>query len=654
MHTITSLFQPRALSLTLALLLGLFAWATPAYAQDEVPSTHNAEAVQASDAEQDPSQPTTDASVPPAAAEEAEEPAPPTISDRLDTVLGTINNAIVGVLFFDVTFGVFGEGKSFPLMVFVLGLGAVFFTFWHGFINIRGFKHALQIVRGKYRSKDDPGDIPPYQALTSALSATVGLGNIAMVAIAIHIGGPGALFWMMFLGVFGMSAKFHESTLAQMFRKKNPDGSISGGPMYYLDQGLTAINPALKPLGKALAVIFCIFCIGGALGGGNMFQANQAYEGFYTAFVGSPSLAEQRRGELPVQDLRALIAEDQLTRISELETEYAEMTPEEVRTALPDTEVRNTVRAEAIETLLPAEEVAKEKQARESLKRNVSYGFGLLIAVLVGFVVLGGITRIASATSKIVPFMCAFYVIGCLIVLGLNVEKIPSHIVEVITGAFQWESAFGGLIVVMVQGLKRAAFSSEAGLGSSAIAHSAAQQSEPVREGFVASLEPFIDTIVICFLTAMVVIVTDAYKAPQFVGTENGAAITMFAFQQTGALASWFPSILSISIILFAFSTMISWCYYGERATAYMFGLKSLLAFRLLFVVCVFVGTVASLGQVILFSDLMLLSMAFPNIIGGIILAPMVKRKVADYWTRYKAGKFDGPQAGPDTTGADI
>ncbi|MFI4862111.1 MAG: alanine/glycine:cation symporter family protein [Phycisphaerales bacterium JB063] len=648
MHIPTALYQPRILTLVLVLMLGLFAWTPDAFAQDDAVPQNSAEVEAPPDTEAAPDEDpaTGEANTP--------QEASPTITDRLDKVLGTINNAIVGILFLDVTFGVFGEGKSFPLMVFVLGLGAVFFTFWHGFINIRGFTHAIQIVRGKYSSKSDPGDIPPYQALTSALSATVGLGNIAMVAIAIHVGGPGALFWMMFLGLFGMTAKFHESTLAQMFRKKNPDGSISGGPMYYLDQGLTAINPALKPLGKVLAVVFCIFCIGGALGGGNMFQANQAYEGFYTAFVGSPSLAEQQRSELSIEELRALIAEDQLARMIELEKDYADMTPEQLRAALPDNEVRYTVRAEAIETLLPADEVAKEKASRESLKRNVSYGFGMLIAVLVGFVVLGGITRIASATSKIVPFMCAFYVLGCLIVLGLNIDKIPSHIGEVVTGAFKWESAFGGLIVVMVQGLKRAAFSSEAGLGSSAIAHSAAQQSEPVREGFVASLEPFIDTIVICFLTAMVVIVTDAYKAPQFVGSENGAAITMYAFQQTGALASWFPSVLSISIILFAFSTMISWCYYGERATSYMFGLKSLLAFRLLFVVCVFVGTVASLGQVILFSDLMLLSMAFPNIIGGIILAPMVKRKVADYWSRYKAGSFDSPATGPDTTGADI
>lgn len=546
--------------------------------------------------------------------------------------------------------GVKIDGPKAPFLVVFLALGAVFFTFWHGFINIRGFKHAIDIVRGKFSSKSDEGEIPPFRALTSALSATVGLGNIAGVAIAVKLGGPGAIFWMMFLGLFGMTAKFHESSLAQMFRIKNEDGSVSGGPMYYLDKGFKQINSGLGVFGKTLAVIFAIFCMGASLGGGNMFQSNQAFEGFYSQFVASKSLAEEQRDELPIEVLRPLLNDNQLSAAAA--GDLAEKPVAQLREELSEERVRAILLPSQIEKVLDEEAVAADRAKRDQLKGRVSIGFGLVFATLVGIVVVGGITRIGAATSKIVPAMCLLYVLGCLIVILFNLNQIPSHIGLIFQDAFAKESAYGGLVGVLIIGFQRAAFSSEAGLGSSAIAHSAAQQKEPIREGFVASLEPFIDTIVICFMTAMVVLITDAYIAPELVEESNGSAITLFAFEQT-RVGNWFPWVLSVSIVLFAFSTMISWCYYGERAWGYLIGLKSVIVFRLIFVACVFVGAVASLGPVIDFADAMLLTMALPNIIGGVVLAKLVKRELKAYWARYKAGEISEPDPKLQSTGSD-
>lgn len=536
-------------------------------------------------------------------------------------------------------------GPSAPFLVVFLAAGAIFFTFWHGFINIRGFKHAVDIVRGRFTTEGDEGDITPFRALTSALSATVGLGNIAGVAIAVKTGGPGAIFWMMLLGLFGMTAKFHESTLAQMFRVKNPDGTVSGGPMFYLDRGFKHLSPALWPLGKLLAIIFALFCMFASLGGGNMFQSNQAFEAFHTQFIASPSLAEQERSKLPIDDLRGLLSEKQLKAARDVDKMDTETPLEQVRSDLTEDRVRAILRPSQIETLLPEADVKKDKEQREGVKERVSYGFGLLMSGLVAVVVIGGISRIGAATSRIVPAMCLIYVLGCLTVILFNLDQIPSHVALIFDEAFKWRNdaydwsaARGGLIGVLIIGFQRAAFSSEAGLGSSAIAHSAAKTGEPIREGFVASLEPFIDTIVICFMTAMVVLITDAYIAPELVEETNGAAVTLYAFGQT-RLQAWFPYVLTISIILFAFSTMISWCYYGERAWGYLFNLKTVIIFRLAFVACVFVGTVASLGPVIDFADAMLLTMALPNIFGGIILAGLVRKALKDYWRRYKAGE---------------
>lgn len=502
------------------------------------------------------------------------------LNEQLDSTLGSVNKVLFAVLFFDTSFSAFdyeatdeatGEIKTvtpeIPFLVVFLTLGAVFFTAWHKLINIRAFFHAWGIVFGRYTHASDEGDLSPFRALTSALSATVGLGNIASVAVAMVAGGPGALFWMMFLGLCGMCAKFHESTLAQMFRVKNEDGTISGGPMYYLDKGLKQVHPMLAGPGKLLAIVFAIFCMLAALGGGNMFQANQAFEGFFSTFI------------------QPRIADDEIKGVRTLS----------------------------------------------------SAGFGLMMAAMVAVVVLGGITRIGATTSKIVPFMALIYVSACVSIIAAHATEIPTLIGEVLSQAFSADAAFGGTIGAMMMGFQRAAFSSESGLGSSAIAHSAAKTDHPVREGFVASLEPFIDTIVICFLTGMTVLITNAYRE-----AEGGSAVTLYAFQQVDAFSGWFPYILALCIILFAFSTMISWCYYGERAWGYLFGLKTVLIFRIVFVIFVFIGSVASLGAVIDFSDAVLLSMAFPNIIGGIILAPMVHRKVKDYWARFRSGELDG------------
>lgn len=504
--------------------------------------------------------------------------AEPTLESRLDGAFEKINGYVAKAVMWDVTFGAIkkrdeqgnvqfndkGEPETVSLKFIVafLAAGSVLFTFWFGWINVRGFRHAFEIIRGKYDNPSDEGEISHFRALTSALSATIGLGNIAGVAIAVKTGGPGAVFWMMFLAVFGMTAKFVECSLAQMYRQTNPDGSISGGPMYYLSLGLKEKGGAWTPLGKVLAVLFAILVMVAALGGGNMFQANQSAAAFEVAF---------------------------------------------------NIDVTNPWAAR---------------------------GFGIIMAGLVGVVIIGGITRIGAATSRIVPTMCGIYLLAAVLIVLNNLSELPHAVGLILAGAFNAPAIKGGIVGVMVIGFARAAFSNEAGIGSAAIAHSAAKTNEPIREGMVAMVGPFIDTIVICFMTGMVLVITGAYNAPPVEGIANeGVGLTMNAFQNS-FLGNWFPFVLSLCVVLFAFSTMISWCYYGERGWGYLFGYKSVIIYRVIFVVCVFIGAVTSLGNVVDFSDLMLLSMAFPNIIGGVILAPKVKRMLSEYWGRYHRGEM--------------
>ena len=500
--------------------------------------------------------------------------------------LARVNSKIFTVLFFDVTRGsmqideVDRDGNpvlddsgtvkqktiQVPFIVLILVLGAVFFTFWYRWINIRGFKHAIDVVRGKHDKPEDTGEISHFRALTSALSATVGLGNIAGVAVAIQLGGPGAVFWMLIAAVFGMTAKFSSCTLSQMYRKINADGTVSGGPMYYLDIGLSESGyEGLKVLGKVLAVMYALMIMGGAIGGGNMFQANQTAEAFASTFE------------------------------------------------ISDTGTWNWV-------------------------------IGIILAIGVGVVIIGGIKRIGAATSKIVPFMCGIYVLASIFIILTHISQVPETIRLIFTMAFTKNAYYGGFFGVLVMGVRRAAFSNEAGLGSAAIAHAAAKTEEPVREGIVGMIGPFIDTIVVCSMTAMVVIITGMWNDPS-IPQSAGVTLTTEAF---GSVIGWFPYILTLCIGLFAYSTMISWCYYGERGWIYLldhigeegYGLKTVVLFRIIFVVFIVVGAVSKLSDVLDFSDAMIFSMAFPNIVGSIILAPKVLKKVRDYWERYQSGEM--------------
>lgn len=449
------------------------------------------------------------------------------------------------------------RGLNLPFIVLWLVLGAVFFTLRFSFINIRGFWHAVMITSGKYDKHDSEGEVSHFQALASALSATVGLGNIAGVAIAVSVGGPGAVFWMVVAGFLGMSSKFTECTLGQMYRTVDDNGKVLGGPMRYLQVGLGVLGR--ERLGKVLAVVFAVMCIGGSFGGGNMFQANQAF----------------------VQSARVV-----------------------------------------------------------PWLADKSWLFGLVVAALVGLVIIGGIKRIGQVAGAIVPVMCAVYVIAGIAILVVNVNEIPAAFGKILGDAWSFEAGLGGFIGVIVTGFRRAAFSNEAGIGSASIAHSAATTDEPVSEGLVALLEPFIDTIVICTMTGLVVVVTGEYLNTPEAGdsTMRGVLMTSAAF---ASVFEWFPYVLATAVFLFAFSTMISWSYYGERAFVYLFGTGASIVYRILFLCFVVLGSVLKLGSVLDFSDLMILGMAFPNILGLVLLSGKVKERLDDYWGRYRAGKLE-------------
>ncbi|MGD8860511.1 MAG: alanine/glycine:cation symporter family protein [Myxococcales bacterium] len=484
----------------------------------------------------------------------APEPAPDeSLEARIDAVFGDYVVApIAAVLFWDLIFWDDpDEGDTLPIIVAWLVMGAIFFTLRMQFVNVRAFRHAIDVTRGAYDSPDDPGEVSHFQALASALSATVGLGNIAGVAIAVGMGGPGAIFWMVMAGFLGMSSKFTECTLGQVYRVVDDDGHVSGGPMRYLKAGLGELG---KPgLGRVLAGLFAIMCIGGSFGGGNMFQSNQSF---------------------------ALVSR-----------------------AVPALE-------------------------------DFGWAYGLFMAVLVGVVIIGGIRRIGTVAGYIVPAMCGIYVIAGLFVLLAHASHVPAALGQIVTQAFSPQAQFGGLLGVLVTGFKRAAFSNEAGIGSASIAHSAAATDEPVREGIVALLEPFIDTIVICTMTGLVVVITDAYTS----GTADGAEMTATAF---ATVIPWFPHVLALAVFFFAFSTMISWSYYGERCWTTLFGARSSIYYKVLFLVFTFLGPILKLGNVLTFSDLMILGMALPNIAGLLLLAPLVKARLDDYWGRLKAGQME-------------
>ena len=489
------------------------------------------------------------------------------MSDQIDAIVGKFVGWIASVFFFPVYES--SEGATVPLVVAWLVIGATYFTIRMGFINFRGFKHAIDVVRGKYDNKDAEGEVSHFQALSSALSATVGLGNIAGVAIAVSLGGPGAIFWMIVAGFLGMSSKFTECTLGQKYRLTRPDGRVMGGAMYYLQNGLAELGERtgigfLRTFGKILAVTFVILCIGGSFGGGNTFQVNQSLNAVQESI---PWLGEHR------------------------------------------------------------------------------WVFGLIMAALTGLVIIGGIKRIAQTAEKIVPTMCGVYMLACIVILLNNAGKIPDAFGTIFDSAFNPGAAWGGFIGVLVQGFKRAAFSNEAGVGSAAIAHSAAKTKEPVREGIVALLEPFIDTIIVCTMTGLVIVITGHYAggssaevAEPFAAVNNGAGLTSTVFASE---ISWFPHILSAAVVLFAFSTMISWSYYGERCWAWLFGDGSSMVYRILFLIMVFLGSIITSTNILDFGDLMILGMAFPNVLGLYFLSGGVKKDLDAYMKKLKNGDFD-------------
>ncbi len=475
----------------------------------------------------------------------------------IDTFFGNLNGILGSVLFFDVMPSQISDAFM-PFIVAWLIVGSVYLTVRFGFINMRLMGHAFQVIRGKYQRDEDRGEVSPFQALTTALSATVGLGNIAGVAIAISIGGPGATFWMIIAGFFAMTAKFTEVTLAQMYREYRPDGRIMGGAMEYLSRGLA--EKGWPTLGRSLAVLFAILCIFASFGGGNAFQVSQALS--------------------------------------------------------------------AVAQHVP-------------IVAQMPWLFGVLMAIAVGLVIIGGIRRIAHAAEAIVPAMVLLYLSACLWIIITHLAAIPAAISMIVHEAFAPVAVAGGLVGVLVQGFKRAAFSSEAGIGSAAIAHSTAAVQYPVRQGLVALYEPFIDTIIICTMTALVIVVTGVYNAPEYaplVAGNEGAALTSAAF---GSVVSWFPILLSLSVVLFAYSTMISWSYYGERCWTYVFGESFSMVYRLIFLSFIIIGSIVSAGNILDFSDLLLLSMALPNFIALYMLQDKVGDALKEYLRLLRSGNME-------------
>lgn len=478
-------------------------------------------------------------------------------------------------------------GMSVPIVLILLLSGALFFTLYFKFVNIRNFPLAIKVVRGKFdelekrdtaeqpqvhivdgdimdtiKDEGHQGEVNHFQALATAVSGTVGLGNIAMVAVAISLGGPGATFWMVVAGILGMSTKFVECTLGVKYRDIDAEGTVYGGPMYYLSKGLKEMGYA--KIGKALSIIFAIFCVGASFGGGNAFQSNQA--------------AAQIIGRFGIESSSA-----------------------------------GTV-------------------------------IGFIFALLVGIVIIGGIKRIAQVTEKVVPLMAALYVLSTLVILGMNFTLIDDAIGQIFSEAFSPRATVvGGIIGVMIQGFRRAAFSNEAGAGSAAIAHSAVNTNHAASEGLVALLEPFIDTVVICTMTALVIVIFNSNGAFVYGESLNdevlliatgerigGVNLTSMAFDHT---IPGFSYVLAIAVVLFAFSTAISWSYYGLQAWKYLFGKGKVidLTFKIIFLLFTVLGAAVTMEAVIKFSDAMILALVFPNMIGLFFLFKKVEEEYKKY-----------------------
>ncbi|MGY1837475.1 alanine/glycine:cation symporter family protein [Blastococcus sp. SYSU DS0510] len=484
-----------------------------------------------------------------------------TFDEQVDGFFAPISEWITGIVFFAVPLEFIDEGVELPLIVVWLVIAGLFFTIYLRGFQFRAFSHAIQLIRGRYDDPRDAGEVTHFQALATAVSGTVGLGNIAGVAVAISLGGPGATLWMIVAGLLGMCTKGVECTLGVKYRNVYPDGRVSGGPMYYLTKGLRERSPGLGTFGKVLAILFCIFTLGGAVGGGNMFQANQAFQQAQSVTGGDD-------GPLGFGAAGAV--------------------------------------------------------------------FGLVLALFVGAVIIGGIRSIARVTDKLVPFMAVFYVLACLTVLFANLGQIPEALWAIVSQAFSPEAGYGGIVGVLIQGFRRAAFSNEAGLGSAAIAHSAVKTEHPATEGHVAVLEPFIDTVVICTMTALAIVITGTYADE---ASDPGVETTSAAFE---TVVDWFPIVLAVAVILFAYSTMLAWSYYGLKAATYLFGESMIVdrTWKLIFCLFVVIGASSTLDAVIGFSDSMIFLMSLPNIIGLYILARVVKREINGYRARVDSGEI--------------
>jgi len=545
----------------------------------------------------------------------------PTITDRINDLMAPISKTANDIVFYGVPIT---EEVNLPIVLALLGLTAVFLTIYFKFINLRAFGIAFRTVRGKYSDPNAPGQITHFQALSAALSATVGLGNIGGVAVAIGVGGPGATFWMILMGLCGMTTKFAECTLGVKYRRIMKDGTVKGGAMYYLRDGLKEIG--MGPLGTVLAILFAIFVIGGAFGAGNMYQANQSYSQFATSFPGLGGLSPEM-GKL---------------------------------------------------------------------------AFGSVFAILVGLVIIGGIVSIARVTAFLVPFMCGMYMLAALAIIFTNLGEVGPAFATIFQSAFGSDAIVGGFIGVLIQGIRRAAFSNEAGLGSAPIAHAAVKTDKPASEGIVALLEPFVDTVVVCTMTALVLIITGVWQvsgevkpggaqlvsAPasaevvgelspgQLIHTrtsegdfieviglvsssgvrseehvsgwvsassiikKQGVEVTSMAF---GSRFAWFPLLLTMAVILFAFSTMISWSYYGQQGVMYLFSWLSeervkipVVIYKVVFCLLTIVGCSASLGNVLDLTDAMVFAMVVPNLIGVYLLLPVIRRETSSFLDHVK------------------
>ncbi len=433
-----------------------------------------------------------------------------------------------------------------PLVILLVGTGLFLSVALRG-IQFRGFLHGISVVRGKYDNPNDPGEITHFQALCTALSATVGLGNIAGVAVAIHFGGPGAVFWMVVTGLVGMATKYSEVSISLMYRKIDPNGVVHGGAMHYIERGL---GPKWKPL----AIFFALACLSASFGAANMFQANQVAAILNNSF--------------------------------------------------------------SVPHILT----------------------GVVLAFLTGVVIIGGIKRIGKVTSRLVPVMGGIYFLGALVVVVMNWSLVPQVLWQIVSDAFTGTAAGGGLTgiavrEVLIQGVRRACFSNEAGLGTAPIAHAAATTSEPVREGTVALLEPFIDTVVICTLTALVILISGVWTSGA-----NGVELTAHAFDVV--LPGFGSYFVPLAVFLFAYSTLISWSYYGQQAVEYLVGEKGVMTYKIAFCFAAILGAIWAIEPVLNFSDMMLGLMVIPNLIAVLLLLPKLRQETDRYFAKLKANEF--------------